>query len=67
MAKGRIEAEMGKEEMNKILVTDDNPVFVNSVRNVFENTFYRVATTDSITDALEKVRRENLTLLFSAL
>ena len=49
---------MGKEEMDKILVTDDNPVFVNSVRNVFENKSYRVATTNSMTDALEKVRRE---------
>ncbi len=58
MAKAVTEVEMGKEEMNKILVTDDNPLFVNLVRNVFENKSYRVATTNSMTDALEEVRRE---------
>jgi len=52
------EAEIGRERMNRILVTDDNPVFVNSVRSVFENKSYRVATTDSMIGALEKVRRE---------
>jgi len=52
------EAEIRKEEINKILVADNDPAFVNSVRNVFENKSFRVATTDSMRGALEKVGRE---------
>ncbi len=51
--------------MNKMLIIDNDPVFVNSVKTVFKAKSYRVATAESRTEGFEKVKREkpNIILL----
>ncbi len=45
--------------MNKMLIIDNDPVFVNSVKTAFEAKSYRVAIAESRTEGFEKVRTEN--------